>query len=250
VIKQIGHTILKLDEVSSTNDVVKRLSKDDEEHGLVVVAKKQTCGRGRQGKVWESYDESGLWFSILIKPNVSVLEIQTLTLILAVSMVEAIEKVTQIKCGIKWPNDLTYKGKKLCGILCESVFSGNYLQVVVAGIGLNVNQKKFKDELKDIAGSLRMYRNRRVDSDEILQTFITILNPYYNTLVHKGIKTMLPLYKSYSTVIGKRVKLIEQGREVYAVVLDVNDLGNLEILYDDGRLKEVCSGEVTLREVE
>jgi BirA family biotin operon repressor/biotin-[acetyl-CoA-carboxylase] ligase len=250
LLKGLDYKIRYVEEVTSTNDVVKNLAKEDEEQGLVLVAKRQTRGRGRQGKVWSSSDDFGLWFSILLKPNMRSFPIQTLTLVLAIAMAETIKKVSHIQCGIKWPNDLTHEGKKLCGILCESGFSGHQLDFIVAGIGLNVNQENFKNGLKDIAGSLRMFQNRVFNKDEILQTFLALFNQHYITLLDQGLKGLMDCYRGYSTVIGKRVQLIEGKEETFVKVLDVNDLGCLVVLHEDGHLKEVCSGEVTLREVQ
>ena len=158
------HKIYKFTSLASTQDKAKYFAKRGLSN-VVVIADIQTKGRGRFKRKWYS-EKGGLWMSILLKPN-NVENLQYLTFAAAVAIVKSIKKITNLNTNIKWPNDVHYKGKKLCGILTEGIFGKD--SYVVVGIGVNVNQSKFSDEVKDIATSLKIIKNKHSDIKNLMK---------------------------------------------------------------------------------
>ena len=152
------YKIYRFKSLTSTQDKAKELSKK-KLSDAVIVAENQTRGRGRFKRKWSS-DKGGLWMSISLKPD-DTKNLQYLTFAAAISVVKSIKKIANLKTSIKWPNDIHYKGKKLCGILTEGIFGNENYAIV--GIGVNVNQNKFPDEIRDIASSLKMVNKRKIN---------------------------------------------------------------------------------------
>ena len=148
------HLIL-LDETESTNAYLKQLALQGAEEYTAVLAARQSGGRGRLGRSFFS-PEGGVYLSVLYRPKTAVEEISSFTVLAAVAVCRGIEKYCGLSCGIKWTNDVEYQGRKLCGILCESVFRGSEPNVIV-GVGLNVNTKDFPEDIRDRAGSLAQF---------------------------------------------------------------------------------------------
>src|SRR3989338_9449430 len=189
--------------LTSTQDKAKELSKKGLSN-IVIVADVQTKGRGRFKRKWYS-NKGGLWMSILLKPQ-KTQNLQYLTFAATISVVQAIKKICNLNTKIKWPNDIHYKGKKLCGILTEGIFPANY---VVVGIGLNVNQNKFPDEIKSTAISLRMVKHRFFNVKKILNDisneFLYLYNNYYNKNRYEKI---LKIWKNYCDTLNNNVIVV------------------------------------------
>ena len=173
--------------LTSTQDKAKEFSKRRLSN-LVIIADNQTKGRGRFKRKWYS-GKGGLWMSILLKPK-NVKNLQYLTFAAAISVVKSIENMSNLKTNIKWPNDVHYKGKKLCGILTEGVFGKE--NFVIVGIGLNVNQNKFNKEIKNIATSLRIIKHKIFDINQLIKNvsneFFELYNNYYNKSLNTPIQ--------------------------------------------------------------
>ena len=165
--------------LTSTQDKAKEFSKNGISN-IVIIADIQTKGRGRFKRKWHS-SKNGLWMSILLKPK-NAGKIQYLTFIASITVVKAIEKICELKTNIKWPNDIHYKKKKLCGILTEGIFGKENYAVV--GIGLNVNQTKFPVEIENSSSSLRIIKRRIFDTKRInkiiLDEFFNMYLNYYS----------------------------------------------------------------------
>ena len=165
--------------LSSTQDKAREFSKKDLSN-VVIVADKQTKARGRFKRKWYSA-KGGLWLSILLKPK-NIKNMQYLTFSAAISVTKAIKKISNLNTNIKWPNDVHYKGKKLCGILTEGIFGKN--NYVIIGIGLNVNQVKFPNSIKNNTTSLKIIKDKSFDIKKltkiIVDEFFILYNKYYN----------------------------------------------------------------------
>ena len=162
--QRIGHRLLVLPEVTSTNDVLAQMAAEADE-GLVVIAERQTAGRGQYGRQWESASGLGLWLSILLRPDIHVSESSRLTDLLAQAIAAAIEQQTGLKAAIKPPNDVYLGPRKVAGVLVEMRVEASGRYAAIAGLGLNVNQAltDFSPELRATATSLALAAGQQVD---------------------------------------------------------------------------------------
>src|SRR5699024_77241 len=150
------YKIIKFQTMDSTNDYAKQIGNNADE-GTVIVSKEQTKGRGRQGRTWASPKDKGLYFSIILKPNMNMEDIQNITLISAIAIHRALKRLN-IDVQIKWPNDIVKDNKKIAGILTEIKFNGEFIDYLVVGIGINigVTMENIPEYLLDKVSSLKM----------------------------------------------------------------------------------------------
>ncbi len=251
--KRLIFDVEYFDAVTSTNDILKDMGKQDVSEGKVIVASHQTAGRGRGvGRRFYSPDSTGLYMSLLLRPSGGAESSLMITTAAAVAVCRAIVAITGREPQIKWVNDIILDGKKVCGILTEAAFNTDYsgLEYVVLGIGINlfVPEEGFPDDIKDIAGALcdrydRELRDRLVKS--ILKEFSHI---YCN---EKG--SYMTEYRALSCVIGKEVKIYRtptfvQGEpDDMAYAYGIDDNCRLLVRYPDGREEALVSGEISVR---
>lgn len=234
-------------EVDSTNAEARRLSVEGAESGLVVTAKKQTAGKGRRGRSWESPADENLYFSVLLKPTIAPEKAPMLTLVMAYSVAKALQK-EDIQVLIKWPNDLVCSGKKVCGILTEMNLSGAQVEDVIVGVGLNVNTMKFPDELEDKATSLRKETLRELECGELLQLILKEFDKQYQRfLENQNLEFLQEDYNAMLINRGREVMVLEPGKEYLAKALGINKFGELLVQKEDGGTEAVFAGEVSVR---
>ena len=237
------YKIFHFNSLTSTQDKAKEFSKKGLSN-VAIIADVQTKGRGRFKRTWYS-GKGGLWMSILLKPN-NVENMQYLTFAAAVSVVESIKKIANLKTNIKWPNDVHYKGKKLCGILTEGVFGRN--NYVVVGIGLNVNQNKFSNEIKNLAISLKIIKNQNFDIGKfikiILDEFFKLYNRYYNK---NKFKNIFKIWKSYCDTINKNVTVITGTKKINGNVIGVDKDCNLLLKLKNNKIIKIVEGDINMR---
>ncbi len=229
------------DIVESTNNTVKEQAKNLAPEGTVLISEEQTKGKGTKGRIFFSPKGGGIYMSILLRPKLPPEKTVMITTAAAVSVCEAIEKLTDKRPKIKWVNDILIDNKKVCGILTE----GTPGQYAVLGIGINAfaPENGFPDEIKNIAGAVLdsfkiNFRNELIA--EILNIFLS----YYKNLINTP---HTDAYKSYSAVIGKKITVIEKDKNLPAVAVDIDDSCRLKVRFSDGHEKLLNSGEVTLR---
>jgi BirA family biotin operon repressor/biotin-[acetyl-CoA-carboxylase] ligase len=162
---RIGNDIVVVEETESTNDLVWKAVERGVSEGFVIFAERQTKGRGQYGRRWESAPYLGLWFSVLLRPEVTLAESPKLTVLLAETVAATIAEETGCAPTIKWPNDLYLSGRKVAGVLVEGRIATDGSYVAVAGIGINVNQTMddFPEELRETAGSLAMATGKKIE---------------------------------------------------------------------------------------
>ena len=239
---------------SSTNDVVKEKANSGYEEGYIVVANEQTKGKGRYGRAFYSPSGTGLYMSILLKPNnYDASGAVSITMIAAVAMCEAIEEVSDEKAEIKWVNDIYIKGKKVCGILTEGSYGleSGMLDYAVVGVGINVYYPKdgFPKEIDSIAGVIFNYTNEdsNIDSsgdlkNRLAASFINNFMKYYKSCSDDYIKE----YKNKNFVVGKKVTVIIGGQKKEALVKGLDDKCRLVVEYEDGQNESLSYGEISL----
>lgn len=248
--KTMGQTIYFYEETDTTNNRARELALEGAPEGTLVVAEKQTAGRGRRGKVWESPLGTGIWMSLVLRPQIAPAEASVLTLLCGLATAEAIEAETGLSAGIKWPNDILINGKKAVGILTEMDCEMSEVHFVIPGIGINVNTASFPPEIADIATSLYLECGKTVSRRRLVHKVLERLEEHYETFLRTGSFTaMLEDYRKHCITLGKEVHVL--GREpFFAEALDITPEGELLVRRaDNGKEEVVFSGEVSIRGV-
>lgn len=245
--KWMGTNIIYLPVTDSTNTQAKRLGEEGAEHGTLVVTGCQTAGRGRRGRSWES-PEGNIYFTFILRPDVEVSRASMITLVSALALAKAIEKVTGLNTLIKWPNDVVANGKKLCGILTESSTDLEYINYVVVGIGVNVNQTFFPAELTDKASSLLLELGHSVNRGAVLGEFLNRFEAYYEIFIEtEDMSGLIDTYNEMLVNCGREVKIIEKDRERILKAIGIDENGGLIVENPEGVRESIISGEVSVR---
>ncbi len=238
--------------VTSTNSLLKELAASGEAEGKVLIAEEQSCGRGRMGRSFYSPEKTGIYMSILLRPNVTVDDSLFITTAAAVAVARSIEKITASSSTIKWVNDIYCNDKKVCGILTEAGidFEGGGLEYAVLGIGINVGspQGGFPDELKTIAAGI--FDTNVYESDVRSKLIAEVLNSFFDYYDNLHGKTFLEEYRNRSFLLGKEVNIIT-GKEIQqGLAYDIDDKARLLVKMPDGEIKVLSSGEVSVRPIQ
>lgn len=239
--------IHRFDTIDSTNTHLKQLAEAGAESGTAVIAHAQTGGRGRLGRSFHSPAGSGIYLSYLLRPNCRPDELMHLTCAVATHMCDAIEKATGLRPGIKWTNDLVYGKRKLGGILTELGFDNGLVSYAVVGIGINCTQAEadFPPELRSIAASLAAVTGNPVDKSALEREMLSALEAMAQHLSDK--ESVLLKYRKDCITLGQKVCVI-RGEEIsYGTALDVDSEGALVVRFEDGSIRAVSSGEVSVR---
>lgn len=223
--------IIEFDELDSTNDYIKRMNFRKE---VIVIAKKQTGGRGTKGRSFVS-DGGGLYLSVLrIFKNFNPENTFKIMVNACVAVCKTLESFS-VKPNIRWANDVLVNGKKISGTLIENSLSGGVLRSVI-GIGLNVNNP-IPEELKDIATSLSLNSSKKISVREVRRKLIKNLSAEYSVTE----------YKSYINFFGKEISLITFGGERRVTALDVADDGRLIVRENGGNKSFISAAEISIK---
>lgn len=233
--------------VESTNKSVKLLAVNGEAEGYVLISRKQTKGRGRMGRDFYSPQGTGVYMSLLLRPQCPSEEVSLVTTAAAVSVCEALESIGASDCGIKWVNDIFVNGKKVCGILCEAGFNGanRTADYVVLGVGVNMYfpQDDFPQELQDIAGAV-FSEQRDGAMDTFVSGFLTSFYNYYNSL---SSREFISHYRKRCFVIGREISFLSQEQFSQGRAIDVDENCNLIVEKSTGERQVIGSGEISVR---
>ena len=238
--------VLYKPELDSTNMECKRLATAGAASGTVVVASRQSAGRGRLGRSFAS-PEGGLYLSMLLRALDPPERNLSLTPGTAVAVCRAVERVCGVSCAIKWPNDLQLGGKKICGILTESFSAAGELWLVL-GVGVNVNTRAFPPELEEIAGSLWQLTGRETDMEGFARTLIGELDRMVGGW-QRDSATCLAEYRARCVTPGQDVLIWQNGGSRPARAVGIHDDFSLAVLLPDGTREDIRFGEVTLRSI-
>ncbi len=243
-----GSEIYYYEETGSTNIDAKRLGEEGAAHGTIVVADKQNAGRGRRGRAWQSPAGKDIYFTILLRPSFKPDKASGLTLVMALSVAQAVERKCSLKAGIKWPNDVVLNGKKICGILTEMNMETDYIQHVVIGVGINVNLDEMPEEISQTATSILRERGEKTARAELLQEVLVRFEENYGMYEKElDLSYMLEEYNSYLVNVDKQVKVLDPKGEFEGIARGINASGELLIETPDGKVAEVYAGEVSVR---
>lgn len=236
--------VIELDEIDSTNRVGKGLAAEGAPEGTLVVAKRQSKGKGRLGRSFFS-PEGGIYMSVVLRPKIPTEKALLVTTCAAVAVARAIEKVSNVTAGIKWVNDIYVNGRKVCGILAEAALSttSEYPDYVILGIGINVKKQSVPDELKDIVGCLEDTAEKEILNKELISAVWEEFATLYNQL---STAVFMEEYKERSVLLGREVTVLSATGDYRGVVTDIDKEGHLVIEREGG--KEILScGEVSVR---
>lgn len=247
-ISQMVWNRIYLSEIDSTNRYVKELAAAGAMEGTVVIAGKQSAGRGRLGRSFFSPEEKGIYMSILLRPDIELQRSVLITSMAAVAVARAIEKVSGITAQIKWVNDIFLNKKKVCGILTEAGIDveKQSLEYAVLGIGVNVGVMEFPEELRGIATTVSNESGFDVSKEILIEEILEELENWYPTLWNGS---FLAESKARSILLGKEILVLDAmvAEGFYqAKAVDLNEMGNL-IIERDGVQEVLNSGEVSIR---
>ena len=244
--KVVGRDIQVFEETTSTNDVIEKLARDGVKEGVVVFAEAQTKGRGRLGRKWMSPTHKGLWFSVLLRPELTPQETTQLTVASATALRRAIKNVTGLAADIKWPNDLLLGGKKVVGILTEMSAEVDRVRHVILGIGVDVNQEEFPVELRKIATSLKVEAGEEISRAELATEILRELDADYARICGGIFSAVADEWEAGCATIGKNVSVQMGVRQIRGCAEALDDDGALLVRTEHGHLERVIGGDVTL----
>jgi len=241
----IGRTFVYAEELSSTNTFLMDKQNGYNESGTVVLAEKQTSGKGRKDRVWYSAPDSNLTFSILLtKDKFLTSNSSLINFAASLSVAFSIENLYQLKTELKWPNDVLLDGKKTSGILIEATSQGNKIERFVIGIGINVNQPSFQGTFNYPPTSIRNELGRNVEREKLLAE---ILNNFELLLekIKKNKSEVINDWKSKCKMIGERISIVENDSEKFGIFYDIDEEGFLLLKTKDG-IEKIHYGDVSL----
>lgn len=236
----IGRKIVIFDETDSTNTQAKLNSSYPE--GSVFIAEVQNHGKGSRGRQWSSPRGTGIWHTILLKPDISLQEVSQITLVAGLAVCKAIGLGSQIK----WPNDIVIGTKKVCGILTEMSAETDMVNYVVCGIGINVNDEKFPDEIAYRATSMYIESGQKYTRNDIIAALLNEFEAVYKKFLNGGLEAVLDDYKKSCVTLGRDVSVIFKNKTVTGKAVDIDNGGALIVDTEAGTIR-VNSGEVSVR---
>jgi len=243
--KLIDFKIDYYSELDSTNKYIKDLASIEKQEGLVIVARKQLKGRGRKGKDWYSPAGSGLYFSIFLKPEISIENLSKINMMVALALYNVLKKNYPVK--LKWPNDIYLAAQKIAGILIESNLEGDIIKEVIVGVGCNTNQNSFPDELNKKAGSLFLYKEESVDNQELLFNILVEFDRLYSNFIIDGVD-YLETWKEELGIIGQKIIVESDTGIIEGQVAGIDGQGNLILKQENRNRQVVSSGDVSVVE--
>ncbi|HWV34458.1 MAG TPA: biotin--[acetyl-CoA-carboxylase] ligase [Thermomicrobiales bacterium] len=241
---QLGHPLIRRNEVASTMDEVRALALTGAPEGATVVAEYQHAGRGRADRRWVTPPGSALLMSVLLRPEHAAAELSPLSLLSALAVVDALEEGHQLDGVIKWPNDVQIAGRKICGILLRThMVPGERWPVVVLGIGLNANIPA--DALPDNATSIALECGQEVDRDELRESILRHLERIYRRFLAGDLAGDWDRLSSLLAYRGQTVTVQDGERQMCGVIVGLSPSGSLLIREAEGAVVEIASGDLT-----
>ncbi|HWJ80457.1 MAG TPA: biotin--[acetyl-CoA-carboxylase] ligase [Niallia sp.] len=244
----VGKKIHFEESVQSTQTIAQKLALDGAQEGTLVIAEEQLGGRGRFERNWYSPKYKGIWMSLILRPNISMIKAPQLTLLTAVAVVQGIQEVTGVQTDIKWPNDLLINGKKVTGILTELQADSDRIHSLIIGIGININQQleDYPRELQDIATSLYIETKTSWDRSTIIQAIMEQLEKLYLLYLDKGFYPIKLLWESYAISIGKKVIAKTPNKSVKGTAKGITEEGVLLLEDETGTIHSIYSADILL----
>ena len=252
--KKIGETLYVFDELASTNAFALEIAKERALPGTVILADKQTAGRGRLDRPWFSPAKSNIYGSLLFVHETTIQHLGGIPLLAGVAIAQALEQQTGIRIDLKWPNDLLIAERKVGGILCDSFRNARHHTCVVIGFGINVNlsQSEFPSELQTSATSLQIHCHHPVKREALIMKVITSLEKRWEDLRSNGLQSSLVEYKNFCVTIGQTIQVqFPDGSQLQGLAHSIGEHGQLRVIpspsdsnEQSARMREIHSGEI------
>ena len=237
--------------IDSTNKKAKELAAEGAAHGTLIIADTQEAGVGRRGRSWSSEKEAGIYMSMLLRPQIEVDKASMLTLVAALAVQKAIQKVCdekeEVRPMIKWPNDVVLNKKKICGILTEMSLKGTAIDYVIVGIGINVNNKAFPEEIAQTASSLSRECGEDIEREMLITEIWKQFSVYYEQFL--AVKDLSFFKEEYERALvnkEEKVKVLDPLGEYVGIAKGITNTGELIVATEDGT-RLVSGGEVSVR---
>jgi BirA family biotin operon repressor/biotin-[acetyl-CoA-carboxylase] ligase len=247
--KRCGKIILFKPIVSSTNEWAKKLAEGGVEEGTITLAAQQTAGKGRLGRKWIS-PKGGLWFSIILYPDMSIGEVTKLVFIASLAVARVLHQKYRVRTETKWPNDVLVAGRKICGILAETSISDSKLSYVVLGIGINANfhPDKYPDARSGSpVTSIQNELGRKIQLLDLLGALLKELERLYDLFKTKGFDPILEQWKKHAIFLKHEVVMHDGTQDVFGRAYDVDDEGALVLELDNGELRRFFTGDLSMQ---
>lgn len=240
--------IVHFKEISSTNLIAKELAAQGAPEGTLIIAEKQTNGRGRRGRNWFSPSGDGIYVSLILRPAVSPGEAPGITLMSAVAVAEALLSLVDMEVRIKWPNDILVNGRKIAGILTEISTEMDAIDYIVVGLGLNVNMpfESFPEEIREKATSILMVTGKRFSRIRLIQAYLRWYEKYYGMYKSGDFDSIMKRWKEFADIIGRKVMVDVIGNKYIGEITAVDNDGVLILKDDEQRSHRIFSGDLTL----
>ena len=236
--------VICLGETDSTNNYAKKLSMSGASHGTLIAANHQTAGRGRHGHSFVSPPGTGLYMTLMLRPNVEAAKFQMITIAAAVAVCLAVEGLYHgAVTGIKWVNDVCFRDKKIAGILTEAIssFESGEIECVITGIGINVSTKNFPPELADTAGAIFPDGNILFGRDELCAHIADNIMDFAENL---NAPEIITAYRERSILTGQDITYMQDSIQHHGHVEGIDDFGGLVVVNEAGKIETLRSGEV------
>jgi BirA family biotin operon repressor/biotin-[acetyl-CoA-carboxylase] ligase len=248
--KLIGSEILVFEETASTNDVVGHLAKSGAREGLVVFAESQTRGRGRRGRPWASPRGKGLWFSVLLRPELPPTAAGRMTVAASVAVARALRQSCGVDARIKWPNDVVVNGRKLAGIMTELRVEADEILLAILGIGIDVNCKRedFSGELASIATSLELETGSAHDRVALAAQVLAALDQCHHAAL-SNFETIADEWAKLCTTLGRQIVVTMGQRRIEGFAQALDSDGALLLRRDSGQIERILGGDVVVERV-
>ncbi len=242
-----GQEIYYYDVTDSTNIRAKELAEEGHPSGTLVVADRQEAGRGRRGRSWDSPSGTGIFMTLLLKPEMNPNHASMLTLVAAMAVARAISKCAGTEALIKWPNDIVIGGKKICGILTEMSAQFDFINHIVIGIGINVHNEHFPEEIAETAGSILLQTGKRIRRAELIEQILEQFEHYYAIFMEtEDLSGLVKEYNSILVNMNKSVRVLDPKEPFEGKAMGITKKGELIVDTWESR-KMVSSGEVSVR---
>ncbi len=246
----LGQHVVYFKETDSTNTQAKRLAEEGAPEGTLVVADMQTAGKGRRGRTWQQSPGMMVSMTFVLKPEFAPDKASMLTLLAAHSVAGAIEQASGLQALIKWPNDIVINGKKTVGILTEMSLSveQDSIHYVVVGIGINVNITTFPEEIRDVATSLYLESDKKVNrAGLIAEVMERFEKDYTQFLQTEDLSAILEDYNTHLISRDREVRVLDPKGEFKGISRGMNKNGELLVEREDGSVANIYAGEVSVR---
>ncbi len=241
-----GHVVYIYEKTDSTNARMKLLAEDGAAHGCVALAREQTRGRGRMNREWLSRPGAGAWFTVLTRPtDMKAEHAHGLVFVSALALTRALMKLTGADIRVKWPNDIVLNGKKLAGIMCEMRADGDFTAWAIAGLGVNLADSGFPDELPN-ASSVERETGARISAETLLDAFLAEFDVLYGEWLANGLPAILNEIKPLSATLGRSVRVFNNGEAIEGKAVAFSESGELIIRNQSGEIS-VMAGDVSVR---